>query len=50
MRSYNNNLNEAENTLKRMSFYLMKRFEKKLNETCKILNKDGTSKETKFFY
>ena len=49
MRSYSNNLNEAENTLKRMSFYLMKRCEKKLNATCKILNKDGTSKGTGFF-
>ena len=48
MKRYNS-LNEAENTIKRMSFYLMKRCEKKLNATCKILNRDGTSKGTGFF-
>ena len=49
MRSYNNNLNEAENTLKRMSFYLVKRCEKKLNATCKILNSKGKAEGTGFF-
>ena len=35
----NNNMNEDEiNTLNIMSFNLMKRCEKKLNATCKILN------------
>ena len=46
----NNNLNETErNTLTIMSFNLMKRCEKKLNATCKILNSNGTSKGTGFF-
>ena len=46
----NNNLNETErNTLTIMSFNLMKRCEKKLNATCKILNTNGTSKGTGFF-
>ena len=46
----NNNLNEAEkNTLTIMSFNLMKRCEKKLTATCKILNTDGTPKGTGFF-
>ena len=46
----NINLNETErNTLNIMSFNLMKRCEKKLNATCKILNSNGTSKGTGFF-
>ena len=46
----NNNLNEAEkNKLNKMSYNLMKRCEKKLNATCKILNSNGTSKGTGFF-
>ena len=52
MNRYNDNinLNETErNTLNIMSFNLMKRCEKKLNATCKILNSNGTSKGTGFF-
>ena len=49
MKRYNN-LNEAErNTLKTMNYNLVKRCEKKLNATCKILNTNGTSKGTGFF-
>ena len=48
--SDNNNLNETErNTLNIMSFNLMKRCEKKLNATCKILNSNGIPKGTGFF-
>ena len=52
MNRYNDNinLNETErNTLNIMSFNLMKRCEKKLNATCKILNSNGTPKGTGFF-
>ena len=52
MKRYNDNinLNEVErNTLNIMSFNLMKRCEKKLNATCKILKTDGTAKGTGFF-
>ena len=46
----NINLNETErNTLNIMSYNLVKRCEKKLNATCKILNSNGTSKGTGFF-
>ena len=52
MKRYNDNinLNEVErNTLNIMSFNLMKRCEKKLNATCKILNSNGIAKGTGFF-
>ena len=52
MSSYNdnNNMNKAErNTSEIISYNLVKRCEKKLNATCKILNTNGTSKGTGFF-
>ena len=52
MKRYNDNinLNEVErNTLNIMSYNLVKRCEKKLNATCKILNSNGIPKGTGFF-
>ena len=46
----NNNLNEDQkNSLTIMSLNVMKRCEKKLTATCKILNSNGTPKGTGFF-